>query len=152
MTLIHPSPTTLATHYTHTHTHTHTHTLKEAYDPDKAAYVAVVYEYFSLMDTDDSGIISLDAAAAAGSKLSLSDDMKDMDPDGNGTVSKADLLSVLMSKLASPDDYAEEAAGLAGYIAELKEKAEAKADDGGKKSQGRERGGVRSGCKEGGSE
>ena len=143
MTLIHPSPTTLATHYTHTHTHP----LKEAYDPDKAAYVAVVYEYFSLMDTDDSGFISLDDALKGGNI-----DQADMDPDGNGTVSKAELLSVLMSKLASPDDYAEEAAGLAGYIAELKEKAEAKADDGGKKSQGRERGGVRSWCKEGGSE
>ena len=121
-----------------------------------AAYLADVDEYFSFMDTDNSGTISLDEVKAFILKKSGAVDedeaegmMKDLDTNEDGTVTKEEFLALLGSHVED-DDYAEAAKGWSEFVAELKEKAEAKADDGGKKSRGRERGGVRSGCEEGG--
>ena len=109
---------------------------------------------FSLLDTNDSGTISLDEVKAfmlmaAGNEDRAEGMMKEFDTNEDGTVTKEEFLA-FYETMDADGDYAARTKDLAGDLAELKEKAEAKADDGGKKSRGRERGGVRSGCEEGG--
>ena len=92
---------------------------------------------FSLMDTDDSGTISLDEFKAillmmAGNEDEAEGMMKDLDTDGNGTVTKEEFLACYET-MVEDGDYATHTKDLAGKVAELKEKTEAKAeDDGGK--------------------
>ena len=86
---------------------------------------------------------------AAGNEDRAEGMMKEFDTNEDGTVTKEEFLA-FYETMDADGDYAARTKDLAGELAELKEKAEAKADDGGKKSRGRERGGVRSGCEEGG--
>ena len=104
-------------------------------DPDKAKFVAIVDEYFSLLDTDGSGTITKDEVEEG-----LIDQM---DADGDGKISKEEFLEYLVEDVEDDDgDYAEAAKGWRKLVRQLKEEAKTKAKkDRGKKRRGRERGG-----------
>ena len=111
----------------------------DPYKADKAAYAAAVEEYFTFMDTDNSGTISLVEIKAfvVKSKKAENEDydegewsggdddeaegtMKKMDADGDGTVNKEELLAFMVSTLQTDEEYAKRAESIVEFVAELK--------------------------------
>ena len=89
-------------------------------DPDKAKFVAIVDEYFSLLDTDGSGTITKDEVEEG-----LIDQM---DADGDGKISKEEFLEYLVEDVEDDDgDYAEAAKSWRKLVRQLKEEAKTKA-------------------------